>query len=92
MSQHQDAKQQAALARWQKIREQGPLRFIVYRGMLGWGLPTAVLWCGLMTVFTDRPFLPLLTAALIGFPIGGLIWGGAMWFIAERQVRTTRDP
>ncbi|WP_313929415.1 hypothetical protein [Pseudoxanthomonas sp.] len=85
MSQHQDAKQQAALARWQKIRDQGPLRFIVYRGMLGWGLPTAVLWCGLMMVFTEREFLPLLTAALIGFPIGGLVWGGAMWFMAEKH-------
>lgn len=85
MSQHQDAKQQAALARWQKIRDQGPLRFIVVRGMLGWGLPTAVLWCGLMTVFTDREFVPLLTAALIGFPIGGLVWGGAMWFMAEKH-------
>lgn len=85
MSQHQDAKQRAALARWQKIRDQGPLRFIVVRGMLGWGLPTAVLWCGLMTVFTDREFVPLLTAALIGFPIGGLVWGGAMWFMAEKH-------
>ncbi|NCT70839.1 MAG: hypothetical protein GXC75_07835 [Xanthomonadaceae bacterium] len=80
-----DAKQEAALARWQKIREQGPLRFIVVRGMLGWGLITAVLWCGLMMVFTEREFLPLLTAALIGFPIGGLVWGGAMWFMAEKH-------
>jgi hypothetical protein len=80
-----DAKQEAALARWQKIHEQGPLRFIVVRGMLGWGLITAVLWCGLMMVFTEREFLPLLTAALIGFPIGGLVWGGAMWFMAEKH-------
>ncbi len=80
-----DAKQEAALARWQKIREQGPLRFIVVRGMLGWGLITAVLWCGLMMVFTEREFLPLLTAALIGFPIGGLVWVGAMWFMAEKH-------
>ncbi|WP_394696075.1 hypothetical protein [Pseudoxanthomonas japonensis] len=79
-----DAKQEAARARWQKIREQAPLRFIVVRGMLGWGLITAVLWCGLMMVFTEREFLPLLTAALIGFPVGGLIWGGAMWFMAEK--------
>ena len=85
MSRDTDAKQAAALARWQKIRDQGPLRFIVVRGMLGWGLLTAVLWCGLMTVFTEREFLPLLVAALIGFPIGGLIWGGVMWFIAERK-------
>lgn len=87
-----DAKREAALARWQKIREQGPLRFIVFRGMLGWGVTTALLWCGLMTVFTEREFLPLLTAALIGFPIGGLIWGGAMWFMAERQLRANPDP
>ena len=80
-----DAKQEAARVRWQKIREQGPLRVIVVRGMLGWGLITAVLWCGLMMVFTEREFLPLLTAALIGFPIGGLVWGGAMWFMAEKH-------
>lgn len=80
-----DAKQDAALARSQKIREQGPLRFIVYRGMLVWGLTTAVLWCGLMMVFTDREFVPLLIAALIGFPVCGLVWGGAMWFFAEKR-------
>ncbi|MBD9470967.1 hypothetical protein [Pseudoxanthomonas sp. PXM01] len=80
-----DAKREASLARWQKIRDQGPLRFILLRGVLGWGVPTALLWCGLMTVFTEREFVPLLIAALIGFPVCGLIWGGAMWFIAERK-------
>ena len=80
------AKREATLARWQKIRDQGPLRFILLRGVLGWGVPTALLWCGLMTVFTERAFLPLLVAALIGFPVCGLIWGGAMWFIAERKL------
>lgn len=85
MSEYPDAKREAALARWQKIRELGPLRFIVFRSMLGWGLTTALLWCGLMTVFTDREFVPLLTAALIGFPICGLVWGGAMWFMAEKH-------
>ncbi|WP_334178462.1 hypothetical protein [Pseudoxanthomonas sp.] len=85
MSEYPDTKREAALARWQKIRELGPLRFIVLRGMLGWGLTTALLWCGLMTVFTDREFVPLLTAALIGFPICGLVWGGAMWFMAEKH-------
>ena len=80
-----DAKQEAALARWQKIREQGPLRFILLRGMLGWGLTTAVLWCGLMRVFTEREFVPLLIAALIGFPVCGMVWGGAMWFFAEKR-------
>jgi len=92
MSQDIDAKRAASLARWQKIRDQGPLRFILLRGLLGWGVTTGLLWCGLMTVFTEREFLPLLTAALIGFPIAGLVWGGAMWFRAERQVRSNPDP
>ena len=91
MSTDSDTKRAAALARAQKILEQGPLRFIVVRGMLGWGVTTALLWCGLMTVFTDRAFLPLLTAALIGFPIGGLIWGGAMWFRAEKHLKQAGD-
>ena len=86
MSADRDAKREADLARWQKIRDQGPLRFILLRGLLGWGVTTGLLWCGLMTVFTEREFLPLLTAALIGFPIAGLVWGGAMWFRAEKQL------
>ncbi len=45
-----------------------------------------------MMVFTEREFLPLLTAALIGFPIGGLVWGGAMWFIAERKSAVKPNP
>jgi thiamine transporter ThiT len=86
MSADRDAKREADLARWQKIRDQGPVRFILLRGMLGWGVTTGLLWCGLMTVFTEREFLPLLVAALIGFPIAGLVWGGAMWFRAEKQL------
>ncbi len=40
-----DAKQDAALARWQKIREQGPLRFIVVRGH-AWLGPQSRPYCG----------------------------------------------
>lgn len=92
MSEYPDAKREAALARWQKIREQGPLRFIVFRGMLRWGIPTALLWFGLMSVFTEKEFVPLLIAALIGFPVCGLMWGGVMWYLAERKFAVKPNP
>ena len=85
MSMQNDAKRATALARWQQIRAKGPLHFILLRGVLGWGVTTAILWCALMAVFTDKGRAQLLVVALIGFPIGGVVWGAAMWYIAERK-------
>lgn len=89
MSTDTDAKREAAVARWQKIRERGPLRFILLRGVLGWGVTTAVLWCALMALFTDKDWVQLMTVALVGFPVGGVVWGTVMWCVGERQFGQT---
>ncbi|MDY6977129.1 MAG: hypothetical protein SVW51_13060 [Pseudomonadota bacterium] len=34
--------------KWAKTREKGKQRFVLANGVLGWGLPTAILWVFLM--------------------------------------------
>ena len=72
--------------RWARQRRGGRLRFILLRGVLGWGVVAALLaaafdpWWG-----TSRTFAEALGINLIGFPIAG-IWVGAMtWAQRERQ-------
>ena len=89
MSTDTDAKREATFARWEQIRERGPLRFILLRGVLGWGVTTAVLWCALMALFTEKDWVQLMTVALVGFPAGGVVWGTVMWFVGERKFART---
>ena len=60
------------------------IRFILFSGVLGWGVPTGVTWAVVMAVMNrgDREFLNALLTYLISLPlwlIGGLLWGGLMW-------------
>ena len=62
--------------------------YILKWGVLGWGVTLAVLFAVAMTEGTDRPFLPWLLLSLVGFAVGGLFWGWAMWsFVGSRQRR-----
>lgn len=64
----------------------GRNNFIWKRGVLGWGLGTAVLWSILMQVISPQEPLwlrPLI--AVILFPIGGYVWGVWAWKLAEKK-------
>jgi len=74
------------LARWTQTRQMGRTKFIWLRGVLGWGVTTAVLSSLIMTVFQGFPtFLFRLGIAMILFPIGGYFWGIWVWELAEKQ-------
>ncbi|WP_334060504.1 hypothetical protein [Alteromonas sp. S005] len=71
--------------KWAKIREKGKQRFVLVNGVLGWGLPTAILWVFLMEFLEPseniwvRPII-----ALIIFPIAGIAFGHLMWNKSEK--------
>ncbi|MFQ5698314.1 MAG: hypothetical protein ACE5IL_08525 [Myxococcota bacterium] len=54
-------------------------RWILTRGVAGWGLPTGILW-GLFMSAHHPDFLWLsLAIGVLLFPIGGWLWGSVMW-------------
>lgn len=78
--------------KWAKIREKGKQRFVLVNGVLGWGVPTAILWALLME-FLDpleniwvRP-----TIALIIFPIAGIAFGHLTWNKSEAYEKATSN-
>jgi hypothetical protein len=66
--------------RWAKIRAKGRNRFVRLVGVVGWGLPVAVLWSLTMAAIQgwDRIWL-YLPIALVGFPVAGYWFGSTLW-------------
>ncbi|WP_207952245.1 hypothetical protein [Paenibacillus turpanensis] len=81
------------MRRWERKRSNGKWSFVILSGMLGWGIPTAILF----TIFTfildhgfqweqiGSDFWETAVTSLIVFPLGGIGWGLIMWFIMERS-------
>lgn len=59
-------------------------QFVRRYGIIGWGVPTAVLWT--MLNGWDGWVVHLLISLAI-FPIGGSLLGWLMWALFERRVR-----
>jgi hypothetical protein len=78
--------------RWRKTREMGRRRYTMVYGMLLWGISSGLLWAIAMSWMVGWDRLPLyLLGALIGFPIGGVLWGRLMWRILEARYAVTPD-
>ena len=69
-----------------KIRAMGRRKFVLYYGVLGWGVSTAILFAGLEAHSKGFGyFLPSLAAALVLYPLAGIVWGRFMWWYFERM-------
>ena len=63
----------------------GLVRFILLRGVLGWGVPTAVLFAVLMVLFGEpEGFGVHLGRALMAFPPAGVFFGAWLWRRSQR--------
>lgn len=71
--------QELQAQRLERTIAQGRTRFILVRGVLGWGVTTAVLWSVLMATSEGWSPWSTLPTALALFPIGGYFWGAFMW-------------
>ncbi len=72
------------LARWQRIKERGIWRFVLLRGVLGWGVPMAVFGTIYEHVSHKEEALP--PYFIVGLCLaGGFIWGLGMWFVTMRS-------
>jgi hypothetical protein len=72
--------------KWEKLSKLGRSQFVLRYGVLGWGIPTAILfalWQSYANGFDG--FLFKLIPALILFPLGGILWGRFMWWFLTRM-------
>jgi hypothetical protein len=71
---------------WVEQRQHGFLRFVLVRGVLLWGITTALLYCGLRSLTEPSfSFTGQLATALITFPVGGVLFGAFLWWLYERE-------
>lgn len=71
---------------WQLLRKKGRYHFIIFRGVLFWGLFTAIF----MSVFQyfilpDQLQTHNIVINFILFPIAGFVWGLLTWNWTERS-------
>ncbi len=77
---------QKQFERWAKTRQIGRSRFIWRFGVFAWGVPVGVIWAIAMAAMRGWDQLPIfLPFALIGFPIGGYVFGVWIWKISESK-------
>lgn len=77
-----------SIDKWEELRKVGALRFIITRGLFGWGLPIfGAMYVGPI-FFGARPF------GAISFALNVLLWGAAgtafgsvMWYVSELNHR-----
>jgi hypothetical protein len=69
-----------------KFSQLSRTQFVLRYGVLGWGLPVAILF-SLIQGYRDGwdGFLFQLIAALVLFPLGGILYGRYMWKVLERK-------
>jgi hypothetical protein len=72
---------------WSDMQRMGKVRFVLVRGVLGWGLSSAIVWSGLMSAGGGGTVAEYLKRVILTFPIAGVIWGILMWAIYERRMK-----
>ena len=76
-------KRQLRLARWERTKEGGILRFVLLRGVLGWGLAMGII--GIIFEHVSRMEEAFPWYFILGlFLVGGFLWGLATWFVSMR--------
>ncbi|CAD2223891.1 conserved hypothetical protein [Pseudoalteromonas sp. 3J6] len=61
------------------------LRFILLRGPLGWGIPTAILFQLIMHLTGEQDFFDGIISSLIIFPLVGILFGYFMWHSKHKK-------
>jgi hypothetical protein len=82
--------------RWEKTKARGKKKYIIYNGILGWGIPTAILFT-LITTLMDNKSITFnqelyksFLISLITFSVGGILFGFWTWHWIERLYRKNK--
>ena len=75
---------------WEQTRARGKWSFVWRAGVLAWGLTSAFIWSAVMAWgdgWSLQAFLWHFRLAVIGFPLGGILFGLFVWWWSERNYR-----
>jgi len=73
------------IARLQKLISKGKRYVVIVYGVLGWGIPTALLATLIQTYPSFSAFIDKISLALILYPISGLAFGLILWMRINNQ-------
>lgn len=82
--------------KWEKVREKGKKHYIIFNGVIGWGIPTGVLFTIINALINDKSiglndeFVILFVTSMIMFPIGGILFGLWNWNSFEKNYQKSR--
>jgi len=78
-----------ALAKWERTRANGAMRYILVQGVASYGLPMFIA----MTFFLHRNDLSprFIGISAIIWALGGALFGALMWYVLERQYRKAKQ-
>ncbi|QYR19613.1 hypothetical protein KZ483_17105 [Paenibacillus sp. sptzw28] len=83
--------------KWEKLRAKGKKNFIIFNGVISWGVPTAILYTFLMSFMENyslrfnRDFFEMLILSIVLFPFGGIFFGLWVWSWTEKQYRKNSE-
>jgi len=78
--------------KWEKVREKGRKHYIIYYGVLGWGLSTGILFFILgeildhglnISEYFTGDWISSLVIGVASFLLGGILFGYFMWGVNE---------
>lgn len=72
------------LVKWGATRGTGRSRFVLRRGVLGWGLAMSALSCAVLMLLWPLPVLAIVGQFVLGL-LCGWWWGAAVWSASERE-------
>ena len=71
---------------WAKFTKLGRTQYVLRYGVLGWGVPTAILFSLIDSYrFGWAGFLSQIVPALVIFPVGGIFFGRCMSRLLENK-------
>ncbi|REK77043.1 hypothetical protein [Paenibacillus paeoniae] len=82
--------------KWEVTRAKGKKNFIIFTGILGWGVPTGILFSTTSTFFNNQElimnqeFYQTLLTSLVLFPLGGIFFGLWTWHWTEKLYRKSK--
>lgn len=81
-----------AVARWERERKAGALRYTLRKGIIGWGLPLYLFMYGVQTLLRGDALLPMeaLRSAVLWLGCGA-VFGAVMWWVSEFNYRKLRQ-
>jgi len=72
---------------WESTRTKGKLNFVLFTGLLSWGLPMFI-----FIAFMNKPFADGFTSKsaivhCIVWPLAGVLFGVLSWYMSERKYK-----